>query len=125
METSDRVMGIAGFGVKQSILTILWNSLPDSAQKSPSSSRRAGLCRLSPILRPGIGTKLGTSLAFTQSSPRGRGQRTAGGDGDFQSAERIQIDKGKPFVQTFIWQQNDVYFLKILPEPAGGKAHSF
>jgi len=36
--------------------------------------------------------------------------------GSPQTAETIQIEEGKPFVRTFPMRQNDVYFVKLLPE---------
>ena len=36
--------------------------------------------------------------------------------GSPQTVETIQIDEGKPFVRTFPLRQNDVYFVKLLPE---------
>ena len=36
--------------------------------------------------------------------------------GSPQTVETVQIEEGKPFVRTFPLRQNDVYFVKILPE---------
>jgi len=37
-------------------------------------------------------------------------------NGNPESVETIQIETGKPFVRTFPMRQNDVYFVKLLPE---------
>jgi len=36
--------------------------------------------------------------------------------GSPQTVETIQIEAGKPFVRTFPMRQNDVYFVKLLPD---------
>jgi hypothetical protein len=36
--------------------------------------------------------------------------------GSPQTVETIQIEAGKPFVRTIPLRQNDVYFVKLLPE---------
>jgi xylan 1,4-beta-xylosidase len=36
--------------------------------------------------------------------------------GSPQTVETIQIEEGKPFIRTFPMRQNDVYFVKLLPE---------